>query len=105
MPNKFTIQISGPFDENDQAAAKHVVENENRRRLQEDPDAEVLPADTPNDLRNSYLRVQEEVLDRAHDSYIEQAAAQEHEKLNVRDLWKSATEAQRQEAIRALRKP
>ena len=100
----FTIDFNGAPNRDDRAAALLVVNNENQRLLDADPNATLLPTGTPPELKASYLEVLLAIVTRAHSSYVDQAAEKDLSDRDVIRLLKNADDATR-DAVVALLNP
>ena len=81
------------------------IEAENERRAALDPPEDplpLLPLETTAELKASYLSVLAEIVETAHNDYARQAAEQQEQEANVKELWRDASPAQRAAAIAAL---
>jgi hypothetical protein len=98
----FTITISDVDVDADTDAAQYIVDQENARRAAADPPEDPLLDSNGAELKASYTTVLEQTLLAAHVSYQKQAAAAKLDVQNIRTLWQSATNAQRDAARTAL---
>ena len=100
MALTWSVDFSGNPDRSDRDAAQWLIDNENARRAAMDPPLSPLPSGNGAELKASYLAVLTETINSTHASYIQQAA--EKTQQDVRELWRNASEVQRQAAITAL---
>jgi hypothetical protein len=91
-----TVNFTGAPNQYDAKAARFMVDQENAKGGSQ------LPTTPAAALKASYLTVLGQVVMSAHQSYIEQALEAESTELDVRALWKNATDAQRAAALAAL---
>ena len=95
------IQVNNA-DADDFRAAQYIIDIENARRAALDPPETPLPVGTNAEVKASYESMLLEIIDRAHTSYKKQASEQALANDNIKSLWESATDAERQAAISAL---
>ena len=95
------IQVNNA-DADDFRAAQYIIDIENARRAALDPPETPLPVGTNAEVKASYESMLLEIIDRAHNSYKKQASEQALSNNNIKSLWESATDAERQAAIAAL---
>lgn len=93
-------QVTGTLDQPDRRAMLHVVNQENKRRAALTPPETPLSTATNTELRTSYETVQSALLNTAHLSYVQQSDVATL--AEVRALWESATDQQRNNARTAL---
>ena len=98
------LDFSGTPNDFDKRGATLIVEQENARRLTDvdengDPLLPPLPYGTGAELKASYLGILLNTVNKAHASYVNQASTADQ---IVKELWKEATDAERQAALTAL---
>lgn len=80
-----------------------LVERENERRAALEPPEDPLPYSNNTELKESVeLLLNTKILVSAWTSWKREAAAKAREDQNIKDLWESATDAERAAAISAL---
>ena len=94
----WTVSYTGTPDPKDIAGAKHVIENENAKRLADvdqhgDPKLPPLPT-TGAGLKTSRLLIADAQQTRIHERSITQAADKVQTNENVKERWRWATPAQ-----------
>ena len=112
MALNFNIQVTGSLSDQDRRAALKAVEKENKRielenirREKTDPPEELLdllPVDTPQNIIKSYEDSIYAELMRDHNRWLEQASEEVFQQ-EGKNLWKKASNEQRELAIEALR--
>jgi hypothetical protein len=101
MADFIGIQVNNA-DADDFRAAQYIIDIENARRAALDPPETPLPDSTNAEVKASYESMLLEIIDKAHTSYKKQASEQALANDNIKSLWESATDAERQAAITAL---
>lgn len=101
MPTAVIVaNVTGTLDQEDRRAMLFIVKAENARRTALVPPEDPLPISTNVEIRQSYAVVQSALLTAAHLSYIEQSDVASL--AEIRELWGTASDAQRNAARAAL---
>ena len=95
----FSVSFTGTPNEYDIRAATRIITLENAKRTADGDLLPQLPLSTGAELKASYLETLASIITGAHASYIEQASQAEP---TVKELWATATDAQRAAALAAL---
>lgn len=73
MAITLSVDFSGSPEESDINAAKLIIDRENERRAALETPLPALPYSTNQELKASYLTSLAAIVQKAHDSYVEQA--------------------------------
>ena len=97
----FTVSVAGLEEgSHDELAAKFVVEKENGLRAK--ANSPLLPVETFDDLKASYVLFLESLVQQVHESYISEQATEQAKVDLLLVRWLQASEAERNAALTAL---
>ena len=96
------LDFTGTPNSHDRDASTLVLTTENNRRAAAEPPEALLPVDTGAEQKTSYLFMLVQRVAEINDYYIDQASIVEAEDVDVKELWRIATDDQRDAAVIAL---